>query len=138
MSGAAEQLVVRQHERCACRMPAVLRIADEHARVVEFSRSVGDGNGSLPATMVDVSVGGTGVETGTFVPRGASVILTVRIAATESIEIPSRVQRVTMISREPRYYLGLSYSGTASDRGSTLGRLIEQAKLSPSDRERRG
>lgn len=138
MSLKTEQLVVRQHERCACRVPAALRIADEYARRVEFSRSVGDGSGLLPVTIVDVSNGGTGLEASVFVPRGAGVMISVRIGASgELIVLPCRVQRVTMISREPRYYLGLSCSGEQSGRAGGLGRLIDAVKAIQAGKESR-
>jgi hypothetical protein len=129
MGGSADQLVVRQHERRSCRLEAGLRVAAEHTHVVALSRSVGDGTGSISATVVDVSNGGAGVETAVFLPRGTSVNLTVRTGSgSETIELPSRVQRVTMISREPRYYMGLAYAGDQASRSRTIGLLLERTQ----------
>lgn len=129
MDGSSDQLVVRQHERRSCRLESSLRVATEHAHVVALSRSVGDGTGSINATVVDVSNGGAGVETAVFLPRGTSVNLTVRTGpGNETIALPSRVQRVTMISREPRYYMGLAYAGDQASRSKTIGVLLERAE----------
>lgn len=138
MDVAAEQLVVRRHERRACKLAGTVCIAPEHARTVKLARTVGDGTGSIAATIVDVSIGGTGLETQVFIPRGTSVVVAVRIGPEGNlVEIPSRVQRVTMTSREPRYYLGLSYAGGPSERSGTLGLLIESVHAMPADEERR-
>jgi len=138
MDVAAEQLVVRQHERRACKLAGTVRVAPEHAQTVKLARSVGDGTGSIAATIVDVSIGGTGLETQFFIPRGTAVVVAVHIGpAGTLVEIPSRVQRTTMISREPRYYLGLSYAGKPSEQSATLGALIESVPAAPVGEERR-
>ncbi len=124
METAAEQLVVRQHERRACSVAATVRLAPEHTSVVALARSVGDGTGVVPVNIVDVSNGGTGLELSIFLPRGSRVLVSVRLADGTPIDVPSRVQRVTMVSREPKYYLGLSYAGEPAAKADTQGRLL--------------
>ena len=136
MDVAAQQLVVRQHERRACKLSATLRVAAEHSGIVEFARSIGDGTGAAGVTVVDVSNGGAGVEAAVFLPRGANVTLSVRTdPGLPTIEIPSRVQRVTMISREPKYYIGLSYAGDQTSRPGTLGLLLERVNAAQPEKE---
>ena len=124
MEPVAEQLVVRQHERRACSVAATVRLDTEHGSIVALARSVGDGTGVMAAKIVDVSSGGTGLELAVFLPRGARVIVSVRLGDGAPIEVPSRVQRVKMVSREPRYYLGLSYAGDPEAKAGTLGKLL--------------
>lgn len=129
MESQPEQLVIRQHERRACSLSATVRIAVDNASSVELSRSVGDGTGTINATIVDVSNGGAGIECGVFLPRGTAVNVATKLgASTQLVELSVRVQRVMMISREPRYYLGLAYIGSSGERAATLGRLLEHVE----------
>ena len=124
-----QQLVVRQHERRACKIAATVRVGEQHAAVVELARTVGDGTGAIGVTVVDASHGGVGLESPVFLPRGAAVTVSIRNGAVGTpIEVPSRVQRVTMISREPRYYLGLAYVGGQEHRAQTIGQVLELAR----------
>lgn len=123
MKDAAEQLVVRRHERRECRVPATVRIGDADSARVALSRSAGDGSGALAATMVDVSQGGLGLESSVFLPRGVRVVVGVRLGG-GLIELPCRVQRVLMNSRAPTFYLGLAFTASPAERGAMAERLL--------------
>ena len=123
MRDPAEQLVVRQHERRECRVPVSVRIGDGDAERVVLSRSAGDGSGAIPATMVDASAGGVGLEAGMYLPRGVRVVVAVRLNG-EVMELPARVQRVLMNSRRPTYYLGLAFLATGAARTELSDRLV--------------
>jgi hypothetical protein len=124
MKDPAEQLVVRQHERRECRVPVWVRIGAGDAERVILSRSAGDGSGTIPATMVDASAGGVGLESGMFLPRGVRVVVAVRLDGV-LMEMPARVQRVLMNSRRPTYYLGLAFLATGAARTELADRLAD-------------
>lgn len=143
MSQATEHLVVRQHERIACRLPAELAIAAGSPTAIGLSRTVGNGTGIIAATLVDCSAGGVGVESSVYLPRQSR--LHVRIPANDgsgaTIEVEGTVQRASMISREPRYYLGLSFRGKNPPSAGTLERLLKLAgssRVGEENSEQRG
>ena len=119
---APSDLLVRQHERLLCRLAARVHLVPEDAPQVSLARAIGDGAGGLGCVVVDCSSGGLGLQSTVFIPRGAR--LDVKISAEhvepgEELARPAsgaiareifsgsfRVQRVTMIDRTPRYYIG--------------------------------
>lgn len=115
MTAPAESLVVRQHERVSCALPAEVAVAPECAEGVSLSRSVGDAAGRVVATATDVSRGGMGLRCSTFFPR--HTLLVVRLpenhaGGTGPWEATVRVERVSMVDRGPTYYLGTSIPRT--------------------------
>lgn len=122
-----ESLVVRQHERHTCRLKAEASVAAGGGPppAVVLSRSAGDGTGTVPGTVVDCSAGGLGLETSVFFPRSCRLRIRAWLGSDATVEVIATVQRVTMISREPRYYLGLAYL-TGPDGG--LGSATEPAR----------
>lgn len=122
-SGAADTLVVRRHERHTCRLAAHVAISPDSTTKVTLSRNAGDGTGVLPATVVDCSAGGVGIETGLFLPRSVAVELTIA-ARSDTIRVGGLVQRVTMISREPKYYIGIAFKGPSAASPAEVERLL--------------
>ncbi|HNB58948.1 MAG TPA: PilZ domain-containing protein [Phycisphaerales bacterium] len=106
------ELIVRQHERYSCSMPARLRVIPDDAVQITLSRSAGDGSGWVACTLVDCSSGGLGVQLPVFFPRGARVQIQVlnpapaQGASPELFKGVARVQRVSMVDRTPTYYAG--------------------------------
>lgn len=134
-AGSPDSLVVRQHERISCRLDAVVSVGDESGVRVALSRNVGTGDGFAPAVVVDCSAGGLGLESSVFLPRGSSISVQFSPASSlESNSAPIRVsgmiQRSTMISRAPRYYLGIAYGGPQAPDRATVDSLISAAKAS--------
>ena len=130
---APSDLLVRQHERLICRLAALVRVVPEDAPQVSLSRTIGDGAGGLGCVVVDCSSGGLGLQSTVFIPRGARLDVSIsaeHVEPGEELARPSsgamareifsgsvRVQRVTMIDRTPRYYVGaalIKASGTQS------------------------
>lgn len=129
MQKTAEQLVVRQHERYSCQVQADVGItADSPSRVV-LSRTVGNGTGVLAATVVDCSAGGMGLESPVYLPRNARLLVRLDLGDASGrdghVEIEGTVQRATMISRAPRYYLGLAFKGKNAPSAATVDRLLK-------------
>lgn len=133
-----ESLVVRQHERHTCRLSAAVSVSSESEVRVTLSRAAGNGTGVVPATVVDCSAGGIGLEMTVFFPRGAE--LSVRIqrptpatgeasAAGDAIELAGTVQRVEMLSRGPKYYLGMAFKGRRAPARSEVARVLEWARI---------
>jgi len=124
MEKTAEQLVVRQYERYTCALPAVVGItADSPARVA-LSRTAGNGTGVLAATVVDCSAGGIGLQCLVFLPRQTRVLVRIDLADAAPLELEGTVQRAAMISRDPKYYLGVAFKGKNSPHPTTVERLL--------------
>lgn len=121
-----DPLVVRRHERLNCRLPATVRVRDDSAVPVSLSRTVGDGAGCVPVTVVDCSEGGAGIECGCFLPRATTVVLRVPMSGIDgTLECVGTIQRVMMISRSPTYYLGVSFAGEgAATDSAAVERLL--------------
>jgi len=100
-----------------------------------LARAAGNGTGVVPATVVDCSNGGMGLEVNYFFPRGAELLVRVEPATgVESggwLEASGIVQRVTMLSRAPNYYIGLAFKGDRSPPKPTVDRLLDWAMSAP-------
>lgn len=130
-----EQLVVRQHERYLCRLRCRVGVGEQTADQVVVARTMGDGSGSIDASVVDCSRGGMGLESAVFFPRGSR--LKVRVAAGadgRTHDVLVRVQRATMQDRTPTYYLGVSFAGSGDDHGRSVEQIIELARSSATPR----
>lgn len=111
MKSGNENLVVRQHDRHACRLPAVLRVAPEQRAKVVMARTAGDGNKAVKGWVVDCSSGGIGLESPIFFPKACRLEVRVLDPAGAPdgppvMETTVRVQRAAMLDRTPKYYLG--------------------------------
>ncbi|MFN7020382.1 MAG: PilZ domain-containing protein [Phycisphaerales bacterium] len=125
----SDGLVVRRHDRTVCRLEASVAIGERSRGMVRFSRSVGDGSGRVSAVIVDCSEGGVGLECDRYIPRSASVDVLVGCAGSgEEIALSGTVQRVKMLSRAPRYYLGVSVAGGGESADGPMRRLLGLAQ----------
>ena len=126
MQNGQDHLVVRRHTRLECSLPGLLRVGDAHSAQIVFSRAVVDGDGAVPACVVDCSEGGVGLNTAVYLPKGADLRLLVSLPGPRGAiehELHLRVRRSSMVSRAPSYYLGTSVidrSGTAASLGELL------------------
>lgn len=126
MSQTGDQLVVRQHERFVCALPVDVTVTPDSPSRVTLSAKVGQGTGVVSASVVDCSVGGVGIESELYLPRLSRLRL--RIAGNGGpIELEGTVQRVNMISRAPRYYLGVSFRGGRAPDPAAVQRLLHLA-----------
>jgi hypothetical protein len=130
MPPGPEQLVVRQHERYVCRLPAQVRVAAEIADCLVLADTVGDGAGAVDATIVDCSRGGLGLECGLFFPRGARLLIRPLSAGPDApdADVVVRVMRVTMTDRRPTYYVGVAFAGTGVAQTAAAGALLDLAR----------
>jgi hypothetical protein len=108
MSASPPDLIVRRHERYGCGFPAQVRVAPAHAAAVRPARSVGGGDGSVPAEVVDCSLGGVGLRSDVFLPLTCRLIVSFSDGRGR-IESEARIQRVAMVDRAPAYYLGTCF-----------------------------
>ncbi len=122
-----QDLIVREHERLACRHDALLHI--ESGRVV-LSGAGSDGPDTLPAEVVDCSAGGVGLQTDVFLPRGCPLRLRISHPDLPALNAPLRIQRVTMTSREPTYYLGAAFVDLDPQQDDALQRLLQRLRAS--------
>lgn len=131
MKSGNENLVVRQHDRHACRLPAVLRVSPEQRGRVVLARTAGDGNKSVRGWVVDCSSGGIGLESPIFLPRACKVDVRVMDPAAGPdakpiMETTVRVQRAAMLDRVPNYYLGGAFALIEdAEHRAKLDRLFE-------------
>ncbi len=138
MTSGNEQLVVRQHDRHECQVAVEVAISTEHAGKVVLSRTVGDGAGTISATMVDISSGGLGLSSPVFLPKGCH--LDVRLIRTETaptgpraapstlFETQVRIQRTTMTDKSPTYYIGTAFVSDDPVEESQRRALMEQVR----------
>jgi hypothetical protein len=126
--------LVRADQRYNCSLGAVLRPAVAEASMpggepsdqVLLGRSAGEGDGTVKATVVDLSRGGLGVCTPIFFPRGARIEISV--TAKDGIgTVVGRVQRVEMRDRKPTYYIGVSMA-SPSDAAPVLESLMSELR----------
>jgi len=127
MAQTPEQLVVRQHERYLCRLPAKVRVGDGYTDQVSLPRSVGDGAGGVEVVVVDCSGGGLGIETPVLFPRGCRLRVSLTGGPTP-VELAVRVQRVTMQDRRPTYYIGLSFVGSGDMHAANIDSALSMAR----------
>ncbi len=127
-----EQAVVRHHDRFACSYPASVSIEEGHTQEVPLSRSATGVDGSVRATVVDCSSGGLGLHLGVYLPRTCQIELIVQIpvagAPPRPLKLRGRVQRVSMISRRPEYYLGAAFVTDDPGADVQVARLVEAAR----------
>lgn len=130
-TAAPNDLLVRQHQRFTCSLHAKVRVAPEDAAQITLARSIGDGAGTVNATVVDCSSGGLGLQMSVYLPRGCRVHVRVpgKPGQADLFDGELRAQRVTMIDRTPTYYLGGAISGGTSAVESTLlSSLLERIR----------
>ncbi len=133
MAENPEQLIVRQFQRHDCSLPASLSIAEDSSDQVILSQSIIRSCGTIPVTIVDISLGGFGIELSIFIPKATQLNIQI-FGLTCSLDSGSDqplleasvcVQRIKMISREPSYYLGTSIGNSESVKQSKIDELIE-------------
>lgn len=127
MGDPMDTLQIRQHSRRQCRVEARARVEEAARDRVTPSRSMTDAERWFPVQVVDVSEGGLGLESPLFLPRGC--LLSVRTAAKPGdadcqMPFQCRVQRVSMHSAKPVYYLGLSFVGGNESNNREVARMI--------------
>lgn len=78
----------------------------------------------MAVTIVDFSKGGLGIRTARFMPQGAEIWTRLDGGTTGLVECLGRVQRVSMVDREPRFYLGMSFVGNPSAMLSAIRAIV--------------
>lgn len=107
------QLTVRRSQRRAIGLDADVAIDPAHAEHVRFAPVVSLHDGALPVTAVDISEGGAGVVSTTFLPSGCRCSLRLRDPRggdAPLFEAQVAVTRVVMIDRRPGYQIGLAFT----------------------------
>ncbi len=116
-------LRVRQHHRREIELPVEFVVAEEYRDQVRFSaQSSAIDDHTLRGTSVDISPGGMGFMCRQFLPRQCEGLLRVfdpmpvgmRADGTPILEVAFeqrvKVRRVQMTSREPTYFIGVSFA----------------------------
>lgn len=116
MTQEQPQLTVRRSQRRSIGFDADFTIDAGHAEEVRFAPVVSLRNGALPMTAVDLSDGGVGVVSTTFLPvrlRGAIRLRSPLEGEDALFEAPVAVRRVAMIDRRPGYQIGLAFTDSS-------------------------
>ena len=139
MKKEAEQLIVRRHSRIECDIEGQLRIAEDDAQQIVFSRSITNADGSVGVRVVDCSQGGLGLESSVYLPHGSHVIVEIDPGNIEGVQkiltFHLRVQRGSMVARSPRYYIGTLFlaEGTSDQAIEQLMASSSQSHQPPQD-----
>lgn len=113
MAYSEPQLTVRRSQRRSIGFDADFEISPTHTDAVRFAPAVSMRDGALPVTAVDLSEGGIGVITTTFLPsslRGTLRLRDPRGGETALFEAAVVVRRIVMIDRRPGYQVGLAFT----------------------------
>jgi hypothetical protein len=105
----------------------LLAVAPTSAGVVRLTSAAGVRNGTLDVDIVDVSEGGVGAISMTFLPRGTWVKLQLLSPTPEALvllDITGVVRRITMIDRRPAYQLGIGFEDLTAQKLADVGRLL--------------
>jgi len=139
-------LTVRQHERAGIEMAVELEVCEAHASQVLFSSTASaSGQHVIRGKAIDISPGGMGIESRQFLPR--MVEGTVRVFAPDKsrknrdgsavlnlvFEQPVKVRRVSQLSREPSYNLGVAFLGAGIEMDQRIATLLVQTGNAPSE-----
>ncbi|MEM9373766.1 MAG: PilZ domain-containing protein [Planctomycetota bacterium] len=122
-------LIVRRAVRHEVVLPAKVRVAPEHTQTVRFAKGVTDEGGWITCDLIDFAIGGAGVISGVFFPRGAALELL--IPADDPNEPPTlrlscRVMRVQMTDRRPAYLIGLAFSESSDETNAAVEQFLDR------------
>lgn len=122
-----QSILVRRHERAACRLDAELSCHAACGTQVRLSRAVGSGQGTVRATVLDLGSGGMGINSPVYFPKGSTIHVIIGPAGGPVLlEADLEVRRVEMVGREPLFELGTCFHGADAALAERVGRVIEQ------------
>lgn len=123
----SKNLQTRQFERHATRLWARIEIASEHVEQLRFSfADVQDG-----ITVIDISDGGIGLQTGVYLPKNARVVVRIRESEADAgtdVSVLGIVRRCLMVDVKPTYQVGLQFLDAAGVDRSQLAGMIRTAQ----------
>jgi hypothetical protein len=122
-----QSILVRRHERAACRLDAELSCHALCATQVRLSRAAGSGHGTVRAMVIDLGSGGMGINSPVYFPKGSTIHVVIGPAGGPVLlEADLEVRRVEMTGREPLFELGTCFHGAGAALAERVGRVIEQ------------
>jgi hypothetical protein len=117
-------LTVRRHERHEVALPATVRLAEQGEKLVRFNAAPVR-KGSLQVQLVDVGRGGVGFKSEVFLPRECAIELHAHGDDDQPlVSFRLIVRRVQMISREPVYLFGTSFTEVPLDLDEVIARVV--------------
>lgn len=123
MQTPTSPLVVREHERVRCDLPASFSIAPEHADRVALAPAAGVT--PVPASLIDLSAGGLGLSSPVYVPKLTLLRISVDPAQGEpGFTVLARVQRAAMLDKTPTYFIGTALKDATESDLAILRRLL--------------
>ncbi len=129
MPGDIPSLTVRQAKRREIALGAQVAVAPGHEQVVRLAAAAASRTGWFVATAVDMSEGGLGFVTETFLPRGCAArvrLLDPRDNDTTVFEATVRVKRAQMVDRRPAYLVGAVFDESGAEFTERLTVFLRQ------------
>ncbi|MGQ0627516.1 MAG: PilZ domain-containing protein [Phycisphaerales bacterium] len=126
MNQTDSTLVVRQHERHTCDVPARFSVdTAHHDRVTIAFQSTGMSTGDVPVRIIDCSAGGLGLRSPVYIPKTGRIRVQFELAdGGPPIDTILRVMRASMQDRTPSYYLGGAFTDDSPSTTAALARLV--------------
>lgn len=122
-----QDLIVRQHERVPCDLPARIRLAPASVRIIRLTPAASS-TGELAARVVDLSRGGAGLSSAIYLPVRSSVVVVVHRPGGEPIELNGQIRRATMMDKRPHYYLGVEFADLTPNAERRIAALLAQVR----------
>jgi len=122
---------IRQFKRQDVSLRGVLRVHEDDRAQIHFSNTLESAlsGKQMQVTVIDIGYGGLGLQTDVFIPRQARFEIEVFKKSTpgndkDSGEILLKEQitakRYSMVSRDPRYFVGMGFDSVSVDLKSHL------------------
>ena len=125
-------LTLRRHDRYVAEHPAEVRVGASCTNLVRITRSMLSNSNCLEVRAIDFSMGGLGMRTPLFLPRGCSLTVKVLFSGPKpfEFEMPATVQRVGMLDCKPTYYVGCSFDTVDAAGRERVRAMMEHVKAS--------
>lgn len=125
-------LSVRRHQRHEVGLRATLCLSPAAATAIRFSSTSESSAEHIDATLVDIGDGGFGVRTSCFLPRGATISITVHPSQNSDTNGPllqaqAAIRRVSMTARGPEYLMGMAFTEPGVELAPAVAAVREAA-----------
>jgi hypothetical protein len=119
--------MVRQSVRYDVSIRGSVAVAPAHDDAIRFGGGAGHRDGWVDLDIIDFSSNGIGMISSVFIPR--KTVLIVRAysfgeSPVQLLEVPVRVQRVSMTDRRPGYLIGTSFAEPSPEALQQINALL--------------
>lgn len=122
--------VIRRSDRHEIVLPCRLRVHESEDKQVRLSSRSGHQDGWVSGDLIDIALGGAGLITTSFFPRGSLIDFELHELESQGLEpileIGARVRRVAMMDRRPSYMIGVLFDRPSPNSEGLLAKLIDR------------